>query len=190
MKTHICFPSATRTAETDPGAIRTHHPPSQLASCRNLPLGAPDVLEEAVALGEAVQGIVALAHGADETGQGVDDVLALDGPAVLVDLGDGDLAGAVVLGLDDAARRRALAGDVTVGGGTLESVRSLSGRGRAIVVVGQQGGLTGRRFHHGRSPFWRLVDECCEMTDSGVRWGAGEQDCEISRESLNFHQIC
>ena len=112
--------------ENGPWAIRTHHPPSQLSSCRNLPLGAPDVLEEAVALGEAVQGIVALTHGADEAGQGVDDVLALDGTAVLVDLGDGDLARTVVLGLDDAARRRALAGDVT-GGGTL-SVQTLGRR--------------------------------------------------------------
>lgn len=100
---------------------RTHHPPFPTASCRNLPLGAPDVLEEAVTLSEAVQGIVALAHGADETGQSVDDVLALDGPAVLVDLGDGDLARTVVLGLDDSARRRALAGDVT--GRGLVSVR-------------------------------------------------------------------
>jgi hypothetical protein len=89
--------------------------PLQIASCRNLPLGAPDVLEEAVALGEAVQSIVALAHGTDEAGQSIDDVLALDGAAVLVDLGDGDLARSVVLGLDDAARRGALAGDVTGG---------------------------------------------------------------------------
>ena len=133
---------------------RTHHPPFQTASCRNLPLGAPDVLEEAVTLSEAVQGIVALAHGADETGQSVDDVLALDGPAVLVDLGDGDLARTVVLGLDDSARRRALAGDVT--GGGLESVQLCAAGCDPRSVVGQ-GGLTGRRFHHGRSPSLRLV---------------------------------
>lgn len=93
----------------------THHPPFQIASRRNLALGAPDVLEEPVALSKAVQRVVALAHGADKAGEGIDDVLALDGPAVLVDLGDGDLARTVVLGLDDAAGRRALAGDVTGG---------------------------------------------------------------------------
>lgn len=41
-------------------------------------------------------------------------VLALDGTAVLVNLGDGDLNRSVVLGLDDAVGGRALAGDVTV----------------------------------------------------------------------------
>ncbi len=94
-----------RNAARPPVSRRTHHPPFPIASCRNLPLGAPDVLEEAVALGEPVQRIVALAHGADEAGQSIDDVLALDGTAVLVDLGDGELAGTVVLGLDDSARR-------------------------------------------------------------------------------------
>jgi calcineurin-like phosphoesterase len=120
---------------------------------RDLPLGAPDVLQEAVALGEAVESIVALAHGPHETRQGVDDVLALDGPAVLVDLGDGDLARAVVLGLDDSARRRALAGDVT--GGNPMSVKACRLRFEGIVVG--QSRLTGRRFRHGRSPCLRLV---------------------------------
>ena len=145
--------SRQRLCEKRREASRTHHHPLQIASRRNLPLGAPDVLEEAVALSEAVQSIVALAHGADETREGVDDVLALDGTAVLVDLGDGDLARAVVLGLDDSARRRALAGDVT--GGGLGSARLRAGRGHCI-VVGQRG-LTGRRFRHGRSPSLRLV---------------------------------
>lgn len=71
---------------------------------------------------EAVERVVALAHGADEAGESICDVLALDGAAVLIDLGDGDLAGPVVLGLDDAARRGALAGDVT--GGASVSTRS------------------------------------------------------------------
>jgi hypothetical protein len=71
----------------------------------------PDVLEEAVALGEAVHAVVALAHGADEAAEGVDLVLA-SVTAVLVNLGDGDLDRAVVLGLDDAVGRAALAGDV------------------------------------------------------------------------------
>jgi hypothetical protein len=71
----------------------------------------PDVLEEAVALGEAVHAVVALAHGADEAAEGVDLVLA-SVTAVLVNLGDRDLDRAVVLGLDDAVGRAALAGDV------------------------------------------------------------------------------
>jgi hypothetical protein len=75
----------------------------------------PDVLEEAVALGEAVHAVVALAHGADEAAEGVDLVLA-SVTAVLVNLGDRDLDGAVVLGLDDAVGRAALAGDVPAQG--------------------------------------------------------------------------
>lgn len=81
-----------------------------------LSLGAPDILEETVALGESVQGVVALAHGTDEARESIDDVLTGNGPAVLVDFGDGDLARAVVLGLDDAVGGRALAGDVAVVG--------------------------------------------------------------------------
>jgi hypothetical protein len=65
-------------------------------------------------LGQAVHGVVALAHGADEAAEGVDLVVTLDGTAVLVDLCDGDLDGTVVLGLDDAVGGAALAGDVTV----------------------------------------------------------------------------
>lgn len=80
----------------------------------HLSLAAPDVLDEAVTLGQSVQGIVGLAHGADETAEGVDVVLAGDGAARLVNLGDGDLDGGVVLGLDDAVGGRALAGDVAV----------------------------------------------------------------------------
>jgi len=80
----------------------------------NLSLGAPDALHQTVALGEAVQGIVALAHGADEAAQSVDLILAGDGTAVLVNLGDGNLNGAVVLGLDDAVGSAALARDVAV----------------------------------------------------------------------------
>lgn len=110
----------------------------------NLALRAPDALQEPVALCEAVEGVVALAHGADEAGESIGDVLALDSAAVLIDLGDGDLARTVVLGLDDAARRRALAGDVT--GGASVSIGSCA----AAELVGE---LTGRRSRHGRSPF-------------------------------------
>lgn len=83
----------------------------------HLSLGGPDVLNKAVALGQAVEGIVGLTHGADEAAEGVDVVLAGDSTAGLVDLGDGDLDRGVVLGLDDAVGGRALAGDVAVGRG-------------------------------------------------------------------------
>lgn len=80
-----------------------------------LSYGAPDVLEETVPLREPVEGVVALADGSDEAAEGVDDVLAGDGAAVLVNLGDGDLDGGVILGLDDAVGGAALAGDIAVG---------------------------------------------------------------------------
>lgn len=117
------------------GKLRVRRPHtilvSQSISCRNLSLGRPDVLEEAVTLSESVQSIVALTHGADETGESIDNVLTLDGPAVLIDLGDGDLARTVVLGLDDAARCRALAGDVTEG----EYLRQQSCFARFVAVA-------------------------------------------------------
>lgn len=65
---------------------------------------------------EPVEGVVALADGTDEAAEGVDDVLALDGTAVVVNLGDRDLDRSVVLGLDDAVGGTALAGDVEVDG--------------------------------------------------------------------------
>lgn len=79
---------------------------------QNLSLSAPDALDETVTLGQSVQGVVGLAHGADEAAEGVDVVLAGDSAAVLVDLGNGDLDRAVVLGLDDAVGSAALARDV------------------------------------------------------------------------------
>lgn len=78
----------------------------------DLSLGAPDVLDKAISLGQSVQGVVALTHRSDEAAEGVDVVLALDGSAVLVNLRNRDLDGAVVLGLDDAVGSAALAGDV------------------------------------------------------------------------------
>lgn len=90
-----------------------------------LPLGRPDVLDKAIALSQAVESIVGLTHGADEAAQGVDVVLAVDLAAGLVNLGDGDLDGAVVLGLDDAVGGRALAGDVAVWERGAESVHDL-----------------------------------------------------------------
>jgi hypothetical protein len=71
----------------------------------------PDTLEETVALGEAVHAVVALAHCAHEAAKRIDLVLA-GVTAVLVHLGNADLNRAVILGLDDAVGRTALAGDV------------------------------------------------------------------------------
>lgn len=83
-----------------------------LLSLFDLSLGAPDALEETVSLGQSVQGVVALAHRSDEAAEGIGVVLALNGTAVLVNLRNRDLDGAVVLGLDDAVGGAALAGDV------------------------------------------------------------------------------
>lgn len=130
-----------------------------------LSLSAPDALDEAVTLGQAVQGIVGLAHGTDETAESVDVVLAGDGAAGLVNLGDGDLDGTVVLGLDDTVGGRALAGDVAVrevGGLAQSSLLSFpSWFCRPSSPFQMQfktsyGVLTDRRSHHGRFPFWRL----------------------------------
>lgn len=77
-----------------------------------LSAAGPHTLEVAVPLGEPVHAVVALAHRAHETAQGVGLVLA-GVAAVLVNVADGDLGGGVVGGLDDAVRRGALTGDVT-----------------------------------------------------------------------------
>lgn len=94
--------------------MSAYHRSSKTAG-RNLSLGRPDALEESIALGESVHRVVALAHGANEAGESIDNVLTSNGAAVLVNLGDGDLARAVILGLDDTVGGRALAGDVTGG---------------------------------------------------------------------------
>ena len=98
------------------GAARVHHPsirpspnPSEAAGLSDR---VPDALEEAIALCQSVQRIVALAHRSHEAAEGVDVVLALDGTAVLVDLGDRNLDRGVVLGLDDAVGSAALARDI------------------------------------------------------------------------------
>jgi hypothetical protein len=79
-----------------------------------LPHCTPDALDEAVALCEPVELVVALAHRPNEAAKGIDVVFALDCPAVLVDLGDGDLDRGVVLGFDDSIGSAALARDVAV----------------------------------------------------------------------------
>jgi hypothetical protein len=64
-------------------------------------------------LGQPVQAVVRLAHGAYESAESVGLVVA-GVAAVLVDLADADLNGSVILGLDDAAGGAALAGDVAI----------------------------------------------------------------------------
>ena len=121
----------------------------------------PDTLEVTVPLGEAVHAVVALAHGADEAAKSVDLVLA-SVTAVLVNLGDGDLDRAVVLGLDDAVGRAALAGDVpaqekpqvSINALFLASLGLFGARWADAGVSAAFGGaLTGRQARRGRSPF-------------------------------------
>jgi hypothetical protein len=88
----------------DGGAIRTFSIQNPLRS-----VGRPDSLQQPISLGKSVEGVIGLAHGADEAAKSVRDVLAWDGASGLVDLADGDLDGGVVVGLDDAVGGRALA---------------------------------------------------------------------------------
>lgn len=96
----------------------TSHRPNHTAHLNQLnspylPLagGGPDVADVSITLGEAVQGVIALTAGTDETAKSVALVLA-GVAAVLVNLADGDLDGGVVVGLDDAVGGAALAGHV------------------------------------------------------------------------------
>lgn len=98
----------------EPRRRSRHNVPFQQTKMLRLSLGTPDALEETIPLCQSVHGIVALGHGADESRQGVDVVLAGDLTAVLVDLGNGDLDGSVVLGLNNAVGGGTLAGDVTI----------------------------------------------------------------------------
>jgi hypothetical protein len=87
--------------------------PSLITSYLSLAAGAPDALEVAVTLGEAIQGVVTLTTSTDEAAQSI--CLVLTGvPAVLVNLSDRDLDGRVVVGLDDTVGGAALAGDVEI----------------------------------------------------------------------------
>lgn len=99
---------------------------SPFLTSTNLSLCAPDALDQTITLSQSVQGIVGLAHGTDEAAEGVDVVLAGYGAARLINLGNRDLNGGVVLGLDDTVGGRALAGDVAirVSSGSAYRVRS------------------------------------------------------------------
>ena len=119
-----------------------------------LPRRAPHVLEVSVALGQAVDGVVGLAHGADEAAEGVGLVLA-SVPAVLVHLCDRDLHAGVVLGLDDAVGRRALARDVTVS--FVSSCRMVNAPQAGRLLPGGIGATrTGRQARHVHSPLLRM----------------------------------
>jgi hypothetical protein len=98
---------------------------------KHLPRRAPDALEEAVLLCEPVEAVVALAHGTDEAADGVWlDIAGV--AAVLVNLGDADLDGCVVLGPDDAS------------GGRLEIVlvSRFEGQGKVRRVLTHLGGIS------------------------------------------------
>lgn len=151
-------PQASHTGKV-PIFVHLHHHPLHLSLAR------PDALNQTITLGQAVQGIVGLAHGTDEAAEGVDVVLAGDSTAGLVNLGDRDLDGGVVLGLDDTVGGRALAGDVAIrrkkrGGSVRFGHRSSGCRTHARPPLPahfpSRVALTGPRSRHGRSPFWRL----------------------------------
>lgn len=72
----------------------------------------PDVLEDTVLLGQSVERVISLGSRSDVTGQSVGDVVTGNGSASLVDLGDVDLDGGVVISLDDSVSGRALSGNV------------------------------------------------------------------------------
>lgn len=73
----------------------------------------------ALLLRETVERVIALTGGTNEAGEREVDRLAGDDTAVLVNLTNGDLNGSVVLGLDKAAGRSALARNVKVNKVTL-----------------------------------------------------------------------
>lgn len=82
-------------------------------SSNSLPLPANSILT-ALFGSEPVQRVVALSCPADESRHGEDGRGSLDHSSILVDVGDGNLDGSVVLGLDDAAGSGALSWDVEV----------------------------------------------------------------------------
>ena len=72
----------------------------------------PDVLQQTIILSQSVQRIVRFTSGSDVTGQSVSDVLTWDSSTFFVNLGDVDLNGSMVLGLDDAVSGRTLSWNI------------------------------------------------------------------------------
>lgn len=95
--------------------LASHHHLRSHIFTSHLSAPTPHPLQKPIPLAEPVDAIVRLAHGPHEAAQRVHLVLARV-PPVLVHLADRDLHAAVVLGLDDAVRRAAFAGDVAVRG--------------------------------------------------------------------------
>lgn len=93
--------------------------------------GGPDVLQQPVLLSKPIQGVVALAHGPNETAQRICDVLA-SVAAGLVNLSNRDLNGCVVLGLDDAVGGTALTRDVTARGPDQYAAYGIEDSGRVV----------------------------------------------------------
>lgn len=112
-------------------------------------------------LGKTVDRVVALALVADEASNGEVGGLAGNHLAVLVDVGNGDLDRGVVLGLNDTAGSRALAGHVKVN--KLSLLVSTPPNNNTYVVV-LHGGVGGGPFREGRrlqrqSHVTRIVQE-------------------------------
>lgn len=72
----------------------------------------PDVLQQAVVLGQSVQRVVSLTSASDVTAQSVGGVGTSNGSSFLIDVGNVDLDRSMVLGLDDSVSGRALSGNV------------------------------------------------------------------------------
>jgi len=158
---HISTPLPLLTHCTNPNSPFPHARPSRLSAPTPHPLQIP------IPLRQAVHAVVALAHGAHEPAQRVHLVLARV-PPVLIHLADGDLHGAVVLGLDDAVRGGALAGDVAgCSEGEEVSVVLLEldarSRERGVRCWVDWVGRTGRRARRVRSPWLRCCG--CELRE-------------------------
>ena len=117
--------------------------PLQKGTSLPLPTSRPHVLQVSITLGKTVERVVALATGTHEAAKCVALVLA-GCAAVVVDLCDGDLHRAVVVGLDDTVGCAALAGDVPI---------QLVFHGQDLQMGGFNSIRTSPRSLHVRSPF-------------------------------------
>jgi hypothetical protein len=75
---------------------------------------APHLREKATLLSQPVQRVVRLAHCPNKPAKREVGVLSWNGAAVVVDVGDGDLDGTMVIGADQAVGCAALARDIAV----------------------------------------------------------------------------
>lgn len=77
----------------------------------DLALVGENVLDNIVSLGKTVERVISLTLLADEAAEDVGEVVTRDDVSLSVKLGNVDLSGSVVLGLDKTASGGALAGD-------------------------------------------------------------------------------